>query len=90
MKKAQLLTVMALMTVLGIGITAVGFFSLVQQDPSFSYSQAWAKLWELHAAFGWTMAIYCAFMLLLDLWMAAGMLRKNPDLNAAETHTIGE
>ena len=84
MKKNELLTVMALLTVLGIGITAMGFLSLFHEDPSASFSQVWNQLWELHAGFGWTMAIYCSLMLAFDLWVMAGILSQTPEKNLAD------
>ena len=77
MKKSQLLVVMALLTLAGIGITTVGFLNLAQEEHSttYSFAQGWSQLWDLHAAFGWTMVIYCAFMLVVDLCIARVILK---------------
>ncbi len=77
MKKSQLLIAMAMMTVMGIVMTAAGILSLSEQSEGVSLGQALSQLWELHPAFGWSMAFYCAFMVLADLWVIAGALLKN-------------
>jgi hypothetical protein len=76
-KKSQLLVVMALLTLAGIGITVVGFLDLAQEEHStaYSFAQGWSQLWDLHAGFGWTMVIYCAFMLVVDLCIARVILK---------------
>ncbi len=86
MRKSQLLITMALMTLVGIIITAAGILNLEEQSGFDSLGQALSQLWELHPAFGWTMAFYCAFMVLADLWVAAwALLKGNASPNTETT-----
>jgi hypothetical protein len=73
MKKSQLITAMALLTIAGIAIVVAGLITISQLS-DMTVSQAWNELWDQHAMFAWVMTLYCSIMMTFDLWVIAGVI----------------
>ena len=83
MSKAQLLTTMGLLTLFGTAMVAAGLVNLSQMS-DVSLSQAWNSLWDQHPLFAWVSTIYCALMVVFDLWVAVGIFYLVPAKNPVQ------